>query len=230
MISNKKKAVFSIFVLALLVVGAVWATSASISWTPERFTPWSIAPGETMNATVTFKNLGPSTINGKKLALEVQGAAAGIVSITPPSFPQTIKKGESVSVTLSAASPSNAPLSVVTGELVLLEVPPDGTTKQAFSDTLPLEITLSQIPLPPNPGEAGKETVEGIDADQNGVRNDIDRYIVFTYPDSAKIREALKQEARELQVFLRDADDKAKSRANALAEGARDCLSYIYDV
>jgi hypothetical protein len=47
--------------------------------------------------------------------------------------------------------------------------------------------------LPPDPGEAGKATIEGIDSDQDGLRDDIQRYIALTYPDSEKTREALRQ-------------------------------------
>ena len=37
--------------------------------------------------------------------------------------------------------------------------------------------------LPPDPGKAGKETPLGIDTDGDGVRDDIQRYIYFIYPD-----------------------------------------------
>ena len=46
--------------------------------------------------------------------------------------------------------------------------------------------------LPPDPGEAGKATLEGIDSDQDGIRDDIQRYIALTYPDSQKTRAALR--------------------------------------
>jgi len=46
----------------------------------------------------------------------------------------------------------------------------------------------SGLALPPDPGKAGKETLLGIDADKDGVRDDIQRYIYFTYPDDKKLR------------------------------------------
>ena len=42
--------------------------------------------------------------------------------------------------------------------------------------------------LPTDPGKAGKETLLGIDTDGDGVRDDIQRYIYFTYPDDKKLR------------------------------------------
>jgi len=47
--------------------------------------------------------------------------------------------------------------------------------------------------LPPDPGEAGKATLVGIDLDGDGIRDDIQRYIALTYPDSQKTRAALRQ-------------------------------------
>jgi hypothetical protein len=211
MINNKKKAVFSIFVLALLVVGAVWATSASISWTPERFTPWSIAPGETMTAKVSFTNKGPSTINSKKLGLRIDGNAARLVTVGAVTFPQSIKKGNVVDVPLAIAASSSEPTGVVHGELLLLELKPDGSVKEIFSDALSIEITVSTIPLPPDPGDAGKADLLGIDSDGNGVRDDIDRYIVFNHPDSARKREALTEVTKTVQSILTDAHNREVS-------------------
>lgn len=46
--------------------------------------------------------------------------------------------------------------------------------------TVPPEL---EAVLPPDPGEAGKATLEGIDSDGDGVRDDIQRYIAVTYQD-----------------------------------------------
>jgi hypothetical protein len=98
------------------------------------------------------------------------------------------------------------------------------------AEELPVELTFSAFVLPPDPGEVGKETLAGIDTDGNMVRDDIDRYIVFTYPDSAKVREALKQEARSMTPFLLDADDKQKSREHSLtSDQAWYCLSHVFN-
>jgi hypothetical protein len=216
MLNRKTKFLTLAGILLVLASLAVFATDANIAWNPGRFSSASVAPNESFNTIITFTNRGLSNINGKELSLEVRGAAVGIVSVTAPSFPENIKKGESVPVNISIHAPSDQTVRVVTGTLVLLKMKSDGKTKEVFGDALPIEITLSPFPLPPNPGEAGKATIEGIDSDGNGVRDDIDRYIGFTYPNSEKVREALKQEARALTPFLFDAGDKELTRGNGL--------------
>ncbi|NCU28573.1 MAG: hypothetical protein EOM85_02805 [Candidatus Moranbacteria bacterium] len=56
--------------------------------------------------------------------------------------------------------------------------------------------------LPSDPGEAGNKTVEGIDANLNGIRDDVELAIFKEYPDSAKTRAALLQYASVGQMIL----------------------------
>ena len=73
--------------------------------------------------------------------------------------------------------------------------------------------------LPPDPGKAGKVTLLGIDTDGDGVRDDIQRYIYFTYPDDKKLRLGLTYYAIEFQGVLKDANDReaAYDHANKMA-------------
>jgi len=50
--------------------------------------------------------------------------------------------------------------------------------------------------LPPDPGEEGNKTIEGVDANRNGIRDDVELAIFKEYPNSAKTRAALLQYAR----------------------------------
>jgi len=86
------------------------------------------------------------------------------------------------------------------------------------------------IALPPDPGEAGKQTLLGIDSDNDGVRDDIQRWIYLTYPDDEKLRLALLQNARGFQQILARGGDPAVVRELA-AQSMRDgeCLFYIID-
>lgn len=56
--------------------------------------------------------------------------------------------------------------------------------------------------LPPNPGERANDTIEGIDANKNGIRDDVELAIFEKYPDSAKTRAALLQYALALQMEM----------------------------
>jgi hypothetical protein len=82
--------------------------------------------------------------------------------------------------------------------------------------------------LPSDPGEAGKQTLLGIDSDSDGVRDDIQRYIYFAYPDNEKVRVALSHIAIEYQKLLLQPDNReaASMHANKMARHG-ECLFYI---
>ncbi len=54
--------------------------------------------------------------------------------------------------------------------------------------------------LPPDPGELADATVEGVDANNNGIRDDVELAIFREYPNSAKTRAVLLQYALALQM------------------------------
>ena len=82
--------------------------------------------------------------------------------------------------------------------------------------------------LPPDPGAAGKATLAGIDSDNDGVRDDVQRWILMTYPNSQKTREALIQRAKTMQKILLNAADPVKSVSN-VKQMIRDtdCLEFV---
>lgn len=82
--------------------------------------------------------------------------------------------------------------------------------------------------LPPDPGAEGRTTLLGVDSDNDGVRDDIQRYIAVTYADSAKTRAALTEYAKLAQKQLADAGDKNLSIEHAIEEGSvLACIFYI---
>jgi hypothetical protein len=84
------------------------------------------------------------------------------------------------------------------------------------------------VVLPPDPGEEGKQTLLGIDTDGDGVRDDIQRYIYFTYPDEEKLRLGLTYYAIEFQGVLADADDRDAAYEHAIKMTRHgECLSYL---
>lgn len=90
---------------------------------------------------------------------------------------------------------------------------------------------FSEVPvanLPPDPGEAGKATLEGIDSDHDGVRDDIQRYIAFTYPVSARMRASLTSFAVGMQSAVLSAGSTDNALlANGKLNKAQDCLWYL---
>ncbi|MDD5551343.1 MAG: hypothetical protein PHS34_08795, partial [Candidatus Omnitrophica bacterium] len=58
--------------------------------------------------------------------------------------------------------------------------------------------------LPPEPdSKLNNSTLEGIDANRNGIRDDVELAIFKLYPDSAKIRSGALQYAKGLQMHFR---------------------------
>ena len=56
--------------------------------------------------------------------------------------------------------------------------------------------------LPPDPGAEADKTVAGIDANKNGIRDDVELAIFKEYPNSAKTRAVLLQYALVLQMEM----------------------------
>lgn len=55
--------------------------------------------------------------------------------------------------------------------------------------------------LPPDPGADADKTLQGIDANKNGIRDDVELAIFKQYPTSAKMRAQLLQYALSLQMI-----------------------------
>ena len=64
-----------------------------------------------------------------------------------------------------------------------------------------VDVMGTNLPPPPDPALAGA-TIEGIDANQNGIRDDVELAIFEKYPNSARIRAALLQYALALQTQM----------------------------
>ena len=86
------------------------------------------------------------------------------------------------------------------------------------------------LDLPPDPGPAGDDTIAGVDVNQNGVRDDIERWIGLNFRDSEKTRMALTQAYYPLQNFMlhaRDNDRDAVYNDMDALQRAGECLDYI---
>jgi len=141
---------------------------------------------------------------------------------------------EAVKATFSINSPYTT---VIDGEVNFGNVPAGETLTSTDTYTIrhdrsyPFDtkaVTWSFFFLPPDPGEAGKQTLLGIDSDNDGVRDDIQRYIYFTYPNEKKVRLAMTQIAGDFQRLLPDAADPDMALENVKKLNCSDiCLYYI---
>ena len=84
------------------------------------------------------------------------------------------------------------------------------------------------VTLPPDPGDAGKSTLAGVDSDGDGIRDDVQRYIILGHPESEKTRAALTDSAKSLQAALLAAGSSSLSRTvSGMERRAAQCLLYI---
>lgn len=79
------------------------------------------------------------------------------------------------------------------------------------------------------PFQREKETLEGIDSDHDGVRDDLQKWILLNYPNSEKRRMALTQYVKAVEEFILAADNKELSItwANSI-EKEHFCTNYVF--
>jgi len=124
---------------------------------------------------------------------------------------------------------NNAPAKFPVGNTTVTWTATDANNNTATATQL-VTVTDNSIfaNLPPDPGAAGKATLAGIDSDGDGVRDDVQRWIALTYPNSQKIRAALRQRTKTMQRFLLDVTNLAQAYVDATQmDNDYDCLSYI---
>lgn len=89
-------------------------------------------------------------------------------------------------------------------------------------------VRIDPFELPPDPGAAGKTTIAGLDSNHNGVRDDVERYIGLTFPQSINERQAMTQYALAVQQLLADPNNAASAVTHVQSElAAVDCLHGI---
>ncbi len=84
--------------------------------------------------------------------------------------------------------------------------------------------------FPPDPGKAGRKTIEGIDSDHDGLRDDVQRWIYARYPKDERKQKALRQMALscqfDLQVKLNNKEEVEKALRKVAKAVA--CLSTVF--
>jgi len=217
--------VLSVFALAVCVGLFLYSSSADATQLPATITwsPSTIAdiasPGTRQNIPISFT----AATNLSNVVVSVVPALQALVTVNPTSFP-SLQKGQLATVTMTVAPAATATLAVTEGTIRVLA----GTATVA--KPLPVQIIIETGGnglLPPDPGEAGKATIEGIDSDHDGVRDDVERYIAITVPESAKHRETLRSLAKATQGGL-SAQTRGEALQVANAESLSiQCLGYL---
>jgi hypothetical protein len=118
-----------------------------------------------------------------------------MVTFSPSTFKKIdAKKDVKVTLILKASTTTEV---TFTGTLHLRSASPGPA--YTYAEPLSLTIVVHNQRVPPDPGETGKQTVEGIDSDHDGLRDDVQRFILLTYFASdgivLKVYEALSNAA-----------------------------------
>lgn len=78
------------------------------------------------------------------------------------------------------------------------------------TNTTQAPLVIDGYTLPPDPGEAGKATLLGIDSNDNGVRDDVERAIYLTYKRPVE-RAYMMQASKLYSKYLENPAEAAKS-------------------
>ncbi len=109
-----------------------------------------------------------------------------------------------------------------------------GSSSQPIPSTiLDVDKHFNHFPsnFPPDPGDAGRQTIEGIDADHDGVRDDVQRWIYAYVPNEPPKQMALRQMARVYQQYDLAEDFTPNLIAQAMEplDRAVQCLHKSFD-
>ena len=100
-------------------------------------------------------------------------------------------------------------------------------TAEAVAKIHATKLTLDDVMgknLPPDPGLDANKTIEGVDANKNGIRDDVELAIFKKYPNSARIRAAELQYAMALQNELTSNVFNSETLVAAIQEEGRGYL------
>jgi hypothetical protein len=85
---------------------------------------------------------------------------------------------------------------------------------------------LNNLNLPPDPGAAGTTTIAGIDSDNDGIRDDVQRFIVINHSDDDNKKNALMEVATRTQKSLTSATKNEAIQTAEQIDRATECLIY----
>ncbi len=195
---------FVIFLLSL-ITSAPLSAAPKINWTPKKLSV-EHEQGVTYQHQISFSSL----VDMEDVYLSVVPELADLVTVSKNKL-GAIRRGDSTTLTLTLSIPRYAEPGLYEGVLQVRSQLVQGT----LSKPLPIKINIveKQVPvLPPDPGEAGKQSVLGADIDNDGVRDDVQRFIVLTYSDNTLLQKALFEIAKHYQNTMQIENDKDVAR------------------
>ena len=151
--------------------------------------------------------------------LRLTGSLRDVVTVSPASFP-SLTKGQIATATITIAPSRAAPLRLLKGALRLTQREDDDNESAPGSLSISVNIVapeiMNGITVPPEPPpELNNLTLAGIDANQNGVRDDVERVIAKQFGGTTDYPLVI---AYAKQYQLRLTTPIPTQRASALAQ------------
>ncbi len=91
----------------------------------------------------------------------------------------------------------------------------------------PSEAVVHERELPPDPGEAGRETLAGVDSNDNGIRDDLERHIARHFGSRTRVVRAVENAVIATQYGILATGDDDSRHALAMLTHAGDCMGAI---
>lgn len=214
-----------IMTVVMLSVGNTAVARPVIGWEPSKIEIEQMQGTQSIHTMIV-----KSTKDLQDIIARVVPELQTWVSVSPASI-GVIQHDNDLELTVTINVPPDAIVGEYNG-VIQLKQATVGKNQRVIAKPLPIALVITEQEdnevLPPDPGEAGKQTLLGIDSDSDGVRDDIQRYIYFAYPDNEKVRVALTQIAIEYQGLLSQASDPdaAFNHATRMARHG-ECVDYI---
>lgn len=218
---------FGIAAFLMLSIGNSAIAKPVIQWEPEKL------EAAQMQGTQSIHSIKFAAAEDlEKIFVDVAPELHPWVSVSPY-IVEAARKGKEVELTLTINIPPDETVGEHNG-VIQIRHRNFRKGRNTIAKPLPVSLVITEKThhsnLPPDPGEAGRETLLGIDSDLDGVRDDVQRYIYSTYPDDEKVRLALTQIAMEYQGILSDADDRDAAFRHATRMSRHgECLFYIQE-
>jgi hypothetical protein len=201
---------------AILLTPSPAPAAPTISWTPSALIG-EVARGHSKTVAVSFTSA--ETVNN--VEVRVVPELQPYVQVNPSVF-AVIPAGQPRTLNVTFSASSSSQLGTFDGTIQLRQ-------RNNLARPLPVTVLVTVVPLPPDPGEAGKATLAGIDSDNDGVRDDIQRYIALTYPSSEKTRAGLTQLAVANQDLIMNSNAPEATLLNIVSRRhrAQACMNYV---
>ncbi|NOH79165.1 hypothetical protein F0231_05355 [Vibrio sp. RE86] len=175
---------------------------------------------------LTISNLPKVANVGFKLSDEL----SEMVTVSPNEIAEPVPNTE-YSIKLVIFPESDSQVGTQVGELQLLVLKDENKT---IALTPPLKIVINVedpalVDLPPEPDpDDNNATLEGIDSDNDGVRDDVQRYIAIAHADNEAIKLSVMKYAEVQQRMLIDSYSEEKSIQNFIDfQKSFMCMFYV---